>query len=165
MPNLVDLTLRQASATLETYGLVLGNVNYVPDIAANAVLGQYYKNQEITPGTDILKGSVISLKVGQNMGGGRYQVPFLLGKSQAEARQLLQRYYLQVGDEVFENDADPVTAKVYTQSPSYIRGLMLNAGQPVSLVYRDPVVFDFNEYLELMAVDTLAAEQDSVSGF
>lgn len=165
MPDLVDLTLRQASATLETYGLVLGNVNYVPDIAANAVLGQYYKNNEISPGTDILKGSVISLRVGQNMGGGRYQVPFLIGKSQAEAQQLLQRYYLQVGEEEFENNADPATARVYTQSPSYIRGLMLNAGQPVSLVYRDPAVFDFDEYLELMAVDTLVVDQDSVSGF
>ncbi|MBK6963088.1 MAG: PASTA domain-containing protein [Bacteroidales bacterium] len=162
MPNLVDLTLRQASATLETYGLVLGNVNYVPDIAANAVLGQFYKSREITPGTSVLKGSVISLKVGQNMGGGRYQVPFLLGKLQSEANQLLQQNYLQVGDETFENDADPSTARVYSQSPSYVRGLMMNAGQQVSLVYRDPEVFDFDAYLDLMSADTLNVEQDSV---
>ncbi len=162
MPNLVDLTLRQASATLETYGLVLGNVNYVPDIAANAVLGQFYKSSEIVPGTAVLKGSVISLRVGQNMGGGRFQVPFLLGKLQSEAHTMLRQSYLQVGDEVFENDADPSTARVYTQSPSYVRGLMLNAGQLVNLVYRDPEGFDFDAYLELMAADTLNFEQDSV---
>lgn len=162
MPNLVDLTLRQASATLETYGLVLGNVNYVPDIAANAVLGQFYKSREIDPGTSVLKGSVISLKVGQSMGGGRFQVPFLLGKSQSEAHRLLQQNYLQVGDETFEEDADPSTARVYSQSPSYVRGLMLNAGQQVSLVFRDPEVFDFDAYLDLMAADTLNVEQDSV---
>ncbi len=160
MPDLVDLTLRQASATLETYGLELGNVNYVPDIAANAVLGQFFKNNSITPGTEILKGSVISLKVGQSMGGSRFQVPFLIGKSRSEAQELLNRYYLQVGDEVFENDADPSTARVYSQSPSYVRGLMLNAGQLVSLVYRDPGVFDFDAYLELMAADTLNVESD-----
>ncbi|PKP04557.1 MAG: hypothetical protein CVU14_00160 [Bacteroidetes bacterium HGW-Bacteroidetes-9] len=155
MPNLVDLTLRQASATLETYNLVLGNINYVPDIAANAVLGQFYKNKEIQPGTSILKGSIISLRVGQGVGNGRFQVPFLIGKTKSEAQQLLARYYLTVGDEVFEDDADPETARVYSQTPSYVRGLMLNAGQPVNLVYRDPAVFDFDAYLEVSAADTL----------
>ncbi len=155
MPNLVDLTLRQASATLETYNLVLGNINYVPDIAANAVLGQFYKNKEIQPGTSILKGSIISLRVGQGVGNGRFQVPFLIGKTKSEAQQLLARYYLTVGDEVFEDDADPETARVYSQTPSYVRGLMLNAGQPVKLVYRDPAVFDFDAYLEVSAADTL----------
>jgi hypothetical protein len=32
---------------------------------------------------------------------------------------------------------------------------MLNAGQPVNLVYRDPAVFDFDAYLEVSAADTL----------
>lgn len=155
MPNLIDLTLRQASATLETYNLVLGNISYVPDIAANAVLGQFYKNKEIQPGTAILKGSVISLKVGQGVGNGRFQVPFLIGKTKSDAQHLLARYYLTVGDEVFEDNADPETARVYSQTPSYVRGLMLNAGQPVNLVYRDPAVFDFDAYLELSAADTL----------
>lgn len=162
MPNLVDLTLRQASATLETYDLVLGSVNYVPDIAANAVLGQFYRNREIVPGTAILKGSVISLRVGQRMGNGRFQVPFLVGKSQAEVHQLLRRYYLAIGEETFEDDADPTTARVYSQNPSYVKGLMVNAGQPVNLVYRDPAVFDFDEYLESIGADTLDVQQDTI---
>lgn len=32
MPNLKDLTSRQATAMLETYGLKVGNINFVPDI-------------------------------------------------------------------------------------------------------------------------------------
>ncbi|MFH1121152.1 MAG: PASTA domain-containing protein [Bacteroidota bacterium] len=155
MPNLVDLTLRQASATLETYDLVLGNINYVPDIAANAVLGQYYKSREIAPGDQILKGSVISLRVGQSIGNGRLQVPFLIGKTKAEVMQLLDRYFLSLGDEVFENEADPETAKVFSQSPAFEKGLMVNAGEPVNLVYRDPDVFDFESYLESIGADTL----------
>lgn len=160
MPNLVDLTLRQASATLETYGLKLGNINYVPDIAANAVLGQFYHNQGIKPGTLILKGSVIGLKVGQSMGNGRFQVPFLIGMTHQEANDLLAKYFLTIGEEVFEENADPETAKVYTQNPSYIKGLMLNAGQQVSLVYRDPAVFDFDSYLDLMSADTLVVSSE-----
>jgi beta-lactam-binding protein with PASTA domain len=162
MPGLVDLTLRQASATLETYDLILGGISYVPDIAANAVLAQFYKGREITPGTPILKGSVISLRVGQSMGNGRFQIPFLLGKTRAEAMQILDRYYLTPGEEVFENDADPETARVFSQSPDFARGLMVNAGQPVSLVYRDPEVFDFKSFLELMGADTLDVQPDSL---
>lgn len=161
MPNLVDLTLRQASATLETYGLKLGSISYVPDIAANAVLGQFYRNQDIQPGTSILKGSVISLKVGQSMGNGRFQVPFLIGKTRQEVNAILGRYFLTVGDEVFEEDADPETARVYTQSPSFIKGLMLNAGQNINLTYRDPSTFDFDTYLDQMGADTLGLSNDT----
>jgi beta-lactam-binding protein with PASTA domain len=160
MPDLVDLTLRQASAALETYGLELGNVSYVPDIAANAVLAQFYRNREIAPGTMVLKGSVISLRVGQNAGNGRYQVPFLIGKTRAEAHSLIQENYLLVGEETFEENADPETARVYSQSPSFANGMMLNAGQSVNLVYRDPAVFDFDAYLELMTADTASADQE-----
>lgn len=162
MPNLVDLTLRQASATLETYGLKLGSISYVPDIAANAVLGQFYKNREIQPGVSILKGSVIALRVGQSMGNGRFRIPFLVGKTRQEAMDLLKRNFLTIGDEVFEENADPETARVYTQSPEFSRGLMLNAGQQISLVYRDPALFDFDTYLDLMGADTLGFSNDTV---
>lgn len=148
MPNLVDLTLRQAKATIETYGLRLGQINYVPDIAANAVLAQFYKGVEIDPGHELLKGSVIDLKVGEQTGTGKYQVPFLIGKTKAEAEALLKRYFFVVGDETFEDGADPATARVYSQSPAADQSEFLNAGQPVNLVYRDPAKFNFDEYLE-----------------
>ncbi|MEA5109830.1 hypothetical protein SDC9_28169 [bioreactor metagenome] len=162
MPDLVDLSLRQATATLETYGLKLGNISYVPDIAANAVLGQYYRGSTIEPGFEILKGSVIELKVGQRVGGTRFQVPFLIGKTRQEALQLLRNRYLGPGEEVFEDNADAETARVYTQTPSYVRGLLLNAGQTVNLVFRDPDRFDFDAYLQTMGADTLEVVNDSI---
>ncbi len=154
MPNLVDLTLRQAKATIETYGLRLGQVNYVPDIAANAVLGQYYKGKPIEPGHELLKKSIIDLKVGKETGSGQYQVPFLIGKTRTEAELLLHRYYFVIGDETFEDGAVAETAKVYSQSPSADQNEFYTAGQPVNLVYRDPDKFNFEEYLEqLNALD------------
>lgn len=147
MPNLVDLTLRQAKATIETYGLRLGQINFVPDIAANAVLAQSYKGRAIEPGHELLKGSVIDLKVGEETGSGRYQVPFLIGKTKEEAESILKRYYFVVGEETFEDGADPSTAKVYSQSPSSDNSEFLNPGAPVNLIYRDPEKFDFEEYL------------------
>lgn len=163
MPGLVDLTLRQASATLETYDLILGNVSYVPDIAANAVLAQFHNGREIAPGTPILKGSVISLRVGQSMGNGRIQIPFLLGKTRDEAIRILEINYFTPGQEVFEDNADPETARVYSQSPSFARGLMLNAGQTINLVFKDPSVFDFESYLESLGADTLDIQYDTLN--
>jgi len=162
MPDLVDLTLRQAAATLETYGLKLGKVTYVPDIAANAVLGQYHKSQVIEPGFEILKGSVIDLRVGQSFGGGRFQLPFLIGKTRQEALDLINKNLLTLGGEIYDNDADPETARVYSQSPSYIPGRLLNAGQPVSLVFKDPSEFDFETHLQTFANDTLNMQMDTL---
>ena len=160
MPNLVDLTLRQASATLETYGLSLGRVTYVPDIAANAVLAQFYKNQEIKPDFEILKGSVIDLRVGESSGGGRYKLPFLIGKTRQEALNLLNTNLLTLGEEIYEDNADPETARVYTQNPGYSSNKMMNVGQPVSLVFKDPYTFDFDVYLQEFANDTISTEID-----
>lgn len=155
MPNLVDLTLRQAKATLETYGLRLGEVKYVPDIAQNAVLAQFYNGNSIAAGQDILKGSTIELRVGQSVGSGRVHVPFLLGKSREEALDLMGERYLTLGEEIYEDDASPETARVYSQSPSFVKGMLINAGQTVNLVFRDPEQFDFDEFLTLMGADTL----------
>jgi len=64
MPELTDLTLRQAGSVLETYGLKLGNTEYVSNMARNAVVGQFYKRKPIKEGEWILKGSRIDLQIG-----------------------------------------------------------------------------------------------------
>lgn len=153
MPNLVDLTLRQAKSTIETYGLRLGKVTYVPDIAVNAVLAQYFKGREVNAGFDLLKGSVIDLKVGEEAGSGQYPVPFVIGKTREEAEALLNRYYFVIGDETYEDGANSETALVYSQNPQADKNSLLNAGQPVNLVFRDPVKFNFDEYLESLNAD------------
>lgn len=161
MPDLVDLTLRQAAATLETYGLKLGRISYVPDIAENAVLAQLHNGRSIKPGAELLKGSVIDLRVGQSFSGGRSPLPFLVGKTREEAISLLNRSLLTLGDETFEDGADPETARVYSQSPAYTSGKLLNPGQSVSLVFKDPSTFDFDTYLNQISADTLSAGADS----
>ncbi|HLO91896.1 MAG: PASTA domain-containing protein [Chloroflexota bacterium] len=162
MPNLVDLTLRQAKATIETYGLKVGNISYIPDIAVNAVLAQFYKGREIEPGKELLKGSVIDLRVGEGGGNGRYQVPFLIGKTKAEAEELLKRNNFVLGEETFEDGADPETAKVYSQSPGADQNEFLNAGQKVDLIYRDPEKFDFEKYLESLTPAESGEEQNDL---
>lgn len=67
MPELKDVSLRQAEIMLKASGLELGNVIYKQSPFENAVLEQLYKGRSISPGTEINKGDVISLVVGKNI--------------------------------------------------------------------------------------------------
>jgi len=98
MPNLVDLTLRQAIAMLETYGLKTGTFTYVPDIAHNAILRQKYKGQDIKLGTLIEKGSKIDLIIGKGDESSSTKVPDLFGKKQSQANAVLEAESLNVGN-------------------------------------------------------------------
>ncbi len=70
MPNLKDLSLRQATSLLETFGLKVGSLEYVADFAQNAVYAQKYRGVEIDPDAEIAKGAVIDLVIG---GGNNYR--------------------------------------------------------------------------------------------
>ena len=63
MPNLYDLSLRQATSLLKTYGIKIGSVTTVPSVG-KAVVEQYYKGRIIAPGEKIPQGSVITLVIG-----------------------------------------------------------------------------------------------------
>lgn len=67
VPNLVDSSLKQAQALLQNYGLTMGTVTYVPDIAENAVLAQYHQGQLIAPGACVVQGTSIDLVVGASL--------------------------------------------------------------------------------------------------
>ena len=68
MPDLKDLSLRQAEALLETYGLKVGGKITVPSIVRGAVVNQLHHGEEIEPGTMIRRGSSIDLQIGDGKG-------------------------------------------------------------------------------------------------
>ena len=65
MPNLIDLSLRQAENMLKTNDLRLGQVVYKPSRYVNAVLEQRYKGRIIRQGTRLPYHSEITLVVGK----------------------------------------------------------------------------------------------------
>lgn len=69
MPQLQDVSLRQAEIMLKAKGLELGTIIYKPSPYENAVLEQLYKGRSIPPGTDIAMGEVITLVVGMDIDG------------------------------------------------------------------------------------------------
>jgi eukaryotic-like serine/threonine-protein kinase len=118
MPNLIDVSFRQAEAMLESYGLVVGNTIYKPDLAKNAVLSQQYNGRAIAPGTEIFKGSTIDLVLGDGMGISVVKVPSLEGLTKSEVLFVLRGSALNIGTITFDNGVrNEETAKVYKQSP------------------------------------------------
>jgi eukaryotic-like serine/threonine-protein kinase len=159
VPDLKDLTLRQAIAVLETYGLKVGKLQYVPDIAKNAILKQNFKGKPIEAGSMIEKGSSIDLVLGRGEKNEKASIPFLLGKSREEAIRLINEYSLNVGEETFEDGADTTNARVYKQRPAYSKKSELSLGSSVDIWYKSEKKFDFNAFLKKHKNDTIEDEK------
>ncbi len=148
MPNLIDLSRRQAIALLETHGLEVGRLEYRPDIARNAVLEQKFNEGAIEPGTAVEKGTAIDLVLGEGLGDHIVTVPMVIGMPRDEAIRTLNLSSLNVGDEVYMDEAD-VNIRVYMQKPDPLdQPRYLQAGSAVDLFYRSADLFDYEEYLE-----------------
>jgi len=68
MPELHDMSFRQAQLILESQGLILDNVIEKPSPYENAVLSVLYKGHSIASGTEIKMGEKITLVIGKNIG-------------------------------------------------------------------------------------------------
>ncbi len=136
MPNLKNMSLRQAVATLEVLGLQLHKLEYEPDICTDCVLKQLFEGEELEPGTLIPKGAGVTLVLGQGMGDAEVQVPYLMGQDLNEAVRTLIDKSLNVGDVVYkdcETRQDSDIAVVFRQSPAFFPGNKLALGNEVSL--------------------------------
>ncbi len=121
MPTVTGVSLRQARAILETYGLNLGKISYKPDIAVNNVLQQLLNDTIIASGAKVIKGSYINLVLGRGLSNVTTLVPDLIGKDVLRAKELLADRYLNYGAIVYDNSiiigADSLFAFVWKQRP------------------------------------------------
>lgn len=134
VPNLIDVSLRQATVMLQSVGLKAGRLMYKPDIAKNVVLELVYNNEKITPQSRIPKGSTVDLVLGDGLSGGETSLPDLVGLTLEEANNLLASSSLAVGSVVFIGPiSDSASARIVKQNPPYADGVMVGSGQPVDL--------------------------------
>ncbi len=155
MPDLVDLSLRQALGTLETVGLQVGYLDYTQHFAENAVLEQVFRGEIIKSDTLIEKRSRIDLVLGTGNSGKKTTVPFLIGKRQRNAIKLINYSSFNIGKEYFLDGNDTTNARIYKQEPAWDSDSLLNHGDFVNLWYRSELDFDFVEFLESLKPDTL----------
>lgn len=137
MPQLVGFSMRQVQSMMETYGLTIGGLRYVPDIAVNVVIKQMYNGDDIEPGTKIKKGTTIDLVLGLGISDKTTTVPSLLGLTYKEASNTLLDLFLNTGavnyDKTIKNKNDSIKAKVYRQTPSGSTINEVNLGYSVDI--------------------------------
>lgn len=137
MPAVTGVSLRQARAILETYGLKLGKISYKPDIAVNVVLEQNYQDTIAKPGMIIVKGAEIDLVLGKGLSNETTAVPNLTGFDLLLAKQFLADRYLNIGaiiyDNTIEDDEDSTAAFVWKQRPEFENENKLQLGENVDI--------------------------------
>ena len=138
MPDLKDVSLRQAEAILSSYGLTLGQQVYKPDLAKNAVLSVSNNGKEINAGDEIPKGSVIDLIIGDGFGNTKVNIPQLVDITLSEALFVLKASSLNVGSIIYDgNISDTLNARVFRQSPEPNDSTTINQGEAIDLYIRE----------------------------
>ncbi|MBL0103947.1 MAG: PASTA domain-containing protein [Bacteroidetes bacterium] len=134
MPDLADVSLRQAEAILQSFGLRVGQLSYKPDLAKNAVLDQRYKGTSVRPGKSIPKGSEIDLVLGDGVGSVEVPVPDLSGQTYGEALFVLKGSSLNVGMVHFDPGVrDSTRAVIYKQIPEASDNATINQGEAIEI--------------------------------
>lgn len=137
MPDLVDLTFRQAGAKLESFGLKVGRISYEPDIAINLVLAQRYRGQTIMPGDSVVKGSAIDLVLGKGLSDEQAAVPMLIGLTLEEAMVAASDRFLSIGaavhDQTIVNPEDEMVATIFRQNPEPGKNITLQLGSTIDV--------------------------------
>ncbi|MCQ2323398.1 MAG: PASTA domain-containing protein [Paludibacteraceae bacterium] len=121
MPDLRDISFRQAEATLHSVGLKIKEYIYEPSEFKDIVLDVRMEGQSIQPGERISQGSEVVLVIGKGKGTARVMVPNLVGKDLLEARSLLLSSYLTMGSIHYDEEPTEETEGlyfVYNQQPT-----------------------------------------------
>ncbi len=155
MPNLLNLSLRQALVTLHQKGLPVKDLIYINYFARNAIVDQLWNGEPIEPNTEIPKGTNISLVVGKGNNPAQVPLPFLIGKTMKQARRALHFASLNVGNQYFLDGQDTAHSRVYRMEPEAFSHTLMNPGDSVSLWYRSDENFNFKNYIQQLESDTL----------
>ncbi len=86
LPELDDVSLRQADALLKSLGIKVGGVTYQPSEFKDLVIGVVHNGVTVPTGTRLKEGSSVFLVVGSGLGEDVSRIPSLVGLSLSDAR-------------------------------------------------------------------------------
>lgn len=134
-PNLKNAAYRQTLQTLHTRGFTIGSIVYAPSEFRNLVLAFKYEGREVQAGDLLPKGARIDIVLGRGKGDNMVYVPRVLGKTLAEATDMVRMSYLNLGEIVpdgsIRDRGEYAGAIVYRHYPGGERAVQ--AGSPVKL--------------------------------
>ena len=133
MPNLQDMSYRQAETTLRGMGLEVDTIyDYEPSAFRDLVLDVKQNGVSVKPGDKIAVGTKVRLVVGFGRGTEQVEVPSVLGLTLQDARSLLLSRRLTVGAVNYDEATEEgVPQYVYRQTPN--AGEQLLEGETVAL--------------------------------
>ena len=146
MPNLRNLSLRQAMVSLNMVGLKVDQLEFVDYFARNAVIEQKIKDNVIEPNDDVVKGSAVTLVVGLGNGSRTTNLPDLVGVSIEEAKEKINMASLNIGMEIYIDNDEFDDLYVSRMDPEYSLETMVPLGSTVNVWYRSIKNFDFDWY-------------------
>ncbi len=134
LPELHDVSYRQAEATLRSIGLKLDKVEYEPSLYPDNVLDVRLEGNSLEAGTRLEEGTGVTLVIGRRQGNRMVTVPALLGMSMSQARAALINVGLSMGEYTYDVEPTPETLDryiIYKQTPT--EGASLLEGSPVNI--------------------------------
>ena len=146
MPNLRNLSLRQALVRLNMAGLKVDKLEYVDYFARNAVVEQKIKNKVIEPKEDVVKGSAITLVVGLGNGTQNTNIPDLIGTQLQDVKGVINNASLNIGTEIFIDNDVAENLYVIRMEPEYSAETMVPLGSTINVWYKSIKNFDFHWY-------------------
>jgi len=121
MPQLTDISYRQAINLIESSGLIAGKIEYKASEFPNLVLEQKIEGRRIRVGELISKGSVVDLVLGSDSNGETSEVPTLFGHNLTEGNLILGEAFLNVGiinyDESYSQEELESKGLIWKQTP------------------------------------------------
>ncbi|MCB9192546.1 MAG: PASTA domain-containing protein [Flavobacteriales bacterium] len=165
LPDVHNLSLRQAKAVLESVGLKLGKLEYQPDIAKNAVIDQRIRGRSVKKGTSVFQGTVVDLVLGLGLSDTKVPIPYLLYYRLDEALERIQASALNLA--TFKIDT-PITdtglVRVYKQIPEFNEREMIAMGSSIILYLTEDttsIEYDTTFYTRVqLPLDSLNANED-----
>lgn len=146
MPNLRNLSLRQAMVLLNSVGLKVDKLVFVDYFARNAVVEQKIKDQVVEPKDDVVKGTAVTLVVGYGNGDRGTNLPDLIGVNIEDVKNQINNASLNIGTEIFIDDDEKANLYVSRMDPVYSIDTKVPLGSTVNVWYKSIKNFDFKWY-------------------
>lgn len=155
MPDLRDISYRQAEVTLRGLGLIVDEeYDFEPSEFRDLVLDVKANGKSINAGEKIAEGTKVRLVVGFGRGTEEVIVPNVVGMTLSDARSLLLQYRLTIGAVLYDHEdiesETEVEKYIYRQTP--------NAGE--TAIEGETVTLRLSSDIEKAATDHSAIEEE-----
>tara|TARA_B100001059_G_C17729433_1_gene525356 strand:+ start:270 stop:983 length:714 start_codon:yes stop_codon:yes gene_type:complete len=141
LPDIFDLTLRQAVSSLKKNGFEIGKLQYKSDIAINKVLECKLNGIALQIGQELQYGSIIDLIVAKGLSRETVLLPNLVGLSKLEANIILKSNSLNLGLLYYDEEVkDSSYAIIYSQYPKFSKEIEVNLGSSVDVFFRNEII-------------------------